>query len=275
MKFASARTADSREVSGLVDGEVLRPFRDLGPLGSATDFTALSSLPTDDPIPLSELELLPVIPAPAKIFCLGLNFKGHVEETGRQLPDHPVIFTKFADALVGPRAPIVKPPETERLDFEAEMAVVIGRPGRRIPPGRAIEHVAGYAVANDVTARDFQRRSSQWLPGKSWPRTTPVGPWLVGVDELGDGSGLAISATVNGDEMQRSSTDLMIFDVATAIATISEFTPLGPGDLILMGTPEGVGDRREPPVYLRPGDLVRVEIEGIGAIENEVVAEQD
>jgi acylpyruvate hydrolase len=273
MKVASARHG-SREFAGLVEGEEIRPLGDAGPLSAATDFAALAALAPGEPLPLAEVELLPVVPAPAKVFCLGLNFKLHVEETGRDLPGYPVLFPKFADSLVGGRDPIVKPPESDRLDFEAELVVVIGRRGRRIAREEALGHVAGYAVGNDVTARDFQGRSPQWVQGKAWERSSPVGPWMATADELGDASGLEISLSLNGEEMQRSNTELMIFDVATAVATISEFTPLGPGDLIFMGTPDGVGFRREPPVYLQPGDVLRVEVEGIGAIENEVIAEE-
>jgi acylpyruvate hydrolase len=272
MKLASCQFEGRRFAAEVGDDTVL-PLAGSAPLGIDTDFAALAAAPREEAIPLDRVELLPVVPAPAKIFCLGLNYKGHVVETGRELPDYPVLFTKFADSLIGAADPIVKPTESDRVDYEAELAVIIGAPGRRIAKERALEHVAGYAIANDVTARDYQRRSSQWLPGKSWPQSTPLGPWLVTTDELGDASGLDIALRVNGEERQHSDTSLMIFDVATAVATISDFTPLGPGDVILMGTPDGVGDKSDPPRYLVPGDIVRVEIEGIGAIENEVVAE--
>jgi acylpyruvate hydrolase len=274
MKLASCQF-EGRHFAAVVEGDSVAPLAGSAPLGADTDFAALAAAPREEAIALDRVELLPVIPAPAKIFCLGLNYKGHVEETGRDLPDYPVLFTKFADSLVGASDPIVKPPESDKVDYEAELAVIIGVGGRRIAKERALEHVAGYAIGNDVTVRDYQRRSSQWLQGKTWPRTTPLGPWLVTTDEFGDGSGRAISLQLNGEERQRSDTSLMIFDVATAVATISEFTPLGPGDVILMGTPDGVGFKADPPRFLTPGDRVRVEIEGIGAIENEVVAEAD
>jgi acylpyruvate hydrolase len=272
MKLASCQI-EGRRFAAEIQGDSVLPIAGSAPLGIDTDFGALADAPREEAIALDSVELLPVIPAPAKIFCLGLNYKGHVEETGRDLPDYPVLFTKFADSLVGAADPIVKPPESDRLDYEAELAVVIGTAGRRIAKERALEHVAGYTIANDVTARDYQRRSSQWLQGKTWPRSTPLGPWLVTPDELGDASGRAISLQLNGEERQRSDTSLMIFDVATAVSTISEFTPLGPGDVILMGTPDGVGFKSDPPSFLAPGDRIRVEIDGIGSIENEVAAE--
>lgn len=271
MKLASC-SADGDRFAALVTGEGLLRI-DSRPLGAKTDFAALPQASAGAEFALAAVELLPVVPEPAKIVCLGLNYRGHVAETERELPAYPVLFTKFADSLIGPFGKIVKPPESDRVDFEAELVVVIGRPVRRAAPSEALAAVAGYAIGNDVSMRDFQNRSPQWLQGKSWPQTTPIGPHLVTTDVLGDARGLDIRLSLNGEEMQSSNTERMIFDVATAVATVSEFTPLGPGDLILMGTPDGIGARRKPPVFLRPGDVVRTEIEGIGAIENEVVAE--
>lgn len=272
MRFASCATGGDR-FAALVEGDSLRRVGP-EPLGVGTDFAALSAASAAaESIAAEEVELLPVIPEPAKIFCLGLNYRGHVTETQRDLPTYPVLFTKFADSLIGPFGKIVKPPESDRVDFEAELVVVIGRPTRRAAPSEALEAVAGYTIGNDISMRDFQSRSQQWLQGKSWPRTTPTGPHLVTGDEVDDARSLDIRLWLNGEEMQSSNTELMIFDVATAVATISEFTSLGPGDLILMGTPDGIGARRDPQVFLRPGDVLRTEIEGIGAIENEVVAE--
>lgn len=272
MRLASCSSEGDR-FAALVAGDSLHRI-DPQPLGADTDFAALAGIgPEGRPIAVSEVELLPVVPDPRKIICLGLNYRGHVAETQRQLPTYPVLFTKFADSLIGPFGKIVKPPESDRVDFEAELVVVIGRPTRRVAPSEALAAVAGYTIGNDVSMRDFQSRSEQWLQGKSWPRTTPIGPHLVGTDALGDARGLDIRLSLNGEEMQSSNTERMIFDVATAVATVSEFTPLGPGDLILMGTPDGIGARRDPQVFLQPGDIVRAEIDGIGAIENEVVAE--
>jgi acylpyruvate hydrolase len=224
-------------------------------------------------VAIEDVRLLTPIPAPGKIICVGLNYAPHIAETNRERPTYPVLFTKFASALIGPSDPIVKPAETDQLDWEAELTIVVGRPGRRVRREDALAHVAGYTVANDITARDYQYRSHQWLQGKTWDQTTPVGPSLVTADELGDAAGLELTLTVNGDVMQSGNTSELIFDVATLIATVSEFTALVPGDLILTGTPGGVGYRRDPQVFLTPGDLVRVEIEGIGRLENRVMAE--
>jgi acylpyruvate hydrolase len=273
MRHASY-TLESQRLTGRVEGSYLRQV-DAEPLGPHTDFDALrEAAGAASPVAVEEVELLPVVPRPEKIFCLGLNYRGHAEETGHELPSYPVLFGKFADSLIGPFAKIVKPPESSAVDFEAELVVVIGRKARRLRVEEALDAVAGYTIANDVSMRDFQRRSHQWLQGKTWPETTPIGPHLVSGDEIDDARCLDIRLTLNGEEMQSSNTERMIFDVATAVSTISEFTPLNPGDLILMGTPEGIGARRDPPVFLEAGDVVGVEIEGVGAIENEVVAEQ-
>jgi acylpyruvate hydrolase len=186
-----------------------------------------------------------------------------------------VLFTKFSEALVGPTDPIVLPPESHQVDFEGELAVIIGRAGRRIAVDRALDHVAGYSVANDVTMRDYQYKTHQWLQGKTWENSTPLGPWLVTSDEVGDPQSLSLSLSINGEQMQSSGTDLMIFDIATLIAHISEFVTLNVGDVLLSGTPGGVGFRRDPQRFLRDGDVVRVEIGGVGEIENHVVSDHD
>jgi acylpyruvate hydrolase len=275
MRFASCRRGNER-FAALVEGDQVRPLAGIHELGADTgvDVLRAPSLRQGPPVPLADVELLPPVPAPGKIICLGLNYRGHVSETGRELPTYPVLFTKFAASLVGPTAPIVKPPESEQVDYEAELAVVIGRRARRVKPHDAMAAVAGFTVANDVTMRDYQYRTHQWLQGKAWPRCTPLGPFLVTPDEVGDGSGLDIRLELNGAEMQSSNTELMIFDVPTTVALVSEFTELQPGDVILTGTPAGVGYRRDPQVFLQPGDRVRVEIEGLGALDNEV-AEED
>jgi acylpyruvate hydrolase len=242
-------------------------------MSAGCDFAAMAGAERGAALPLADLELLPPVLAPGRIICLGLNYLGHVTETKRELPTYPVLFTKFADALVGPHAPIVAPPESRQIDYEAELAVIIGRPARRVAIADALSVVAGFTVANDVTMRDYQYKSHQWLQGKAWPSSTPLGPWLVTGDEIGDGCELDIRLALNGKELQHSNTRHMIFDVPTTIATLSEFVNLAPGDVILMGTPDGVGFRREPKVLLSPGDRVCVEIEGIGVLDNRVVGE--
>lgn len=272
MRYANCQ-ADGAAFVAEVDGDVVRPLVGAAPMTAGTDFAALADADRGDAIAIAVVELLPPVLAPQRIICLGLNYQGHVTETKRELPTYPVLFTKFADALVGPRAPIVVPPESRQVDYEAELAVVIGRPARRVHRQDALGVVAGFTVANDVTMRDYQYKSHQWLQGKAWPSSTPLGPWLVTPDELGDGSGLEIRLERNGRQLQHSNTRRMIFDVPTTIAALSEFVNLAPGDVILMGTPDGVGFRREPKILLEPGDRVRVEIEGIGSLDNVVVAE--
>jgi acylpyruvate hydrolase len=260
-------------VARVEDGH--RVIADGAELGPETPFEELTSNAENAGAAVSEdrLSWRPVVPHPARIICLGLNYRAHVQETGRDLPDYPVFFTKWASSLAAAGAPIPIPPESGKVDYEAELAVVIGHGGRRISPGDALSHVAGLTVANDITMRDYQRRSHQWLQGKAWDGCTPLGPYLVTLDEVRDVGGIAVRLELNGEEMQNSNTERLIFDIPTIIARVSEFTALSPGDVILTGTPGGVGDRRDPPVFLAPGDVVRVEIAGVGVLENRMVAE--
>lgn len=271
MRFANYQRDGGVHV-GRIAGESIEPLG-LPPIAAGFDIDALRAASAGAPIPLREVRLLAPVLRPGKVICLGLNYRGHVTETKRELPTYPVLFTKFADAIVGPTDTVALPPESAQVDYEAELAVVIGRTVRRVPAAEALAAVAGYAVANDVTMRDYQYKSHQWLQGKTWPRSTPVGPALVTGDEIDDATSLEISLTLNGEEMQRSNTNRMIFGVAETISMLSEFTELSPGDLVLMGTPGGVGYRREPQVFLKSGDRVVVEIEGIGSLVNQVIAE--
>ena len=274
MRFASCTHAGRTFAAALVD-EAAVPLAGIPELGAQTPSSVLADPPLDraGAVPLAEVTLRPVVPRPSKIVCVGLNYLNHVGETGREIPEYPVLFTKFAETLVGPHDPIVLPPESSQVDYEGELAVVIGRPGRRIAADAALDHVAGYTIANDVTMRDFQYKTHQWLQGKAWEASTPVGPWLVTPDETGDPSTLDIALTLNGAVMQQANTAQLMFDISVLISRISEFVTLVPGDLILTGTPGGVGFRRDPQVFLAPGDRVRVEIGGIGALDNAVVAE--
>jgi acylpyruvate hydrolase len=271
MRFANV------EVDGLVraariEGEVANLLLAQS-ISAGFDFAALRDSTSEKSVSTAEVRFLPPVIRPGKVICLGLNFKAHAEEAGRELPDYPVLFTKFTESIIGPYEGIVVPPESQMVDYEAELAVVIGKHARRVKAEDALDVITGYTVANDVSMRDYQSKSHQWLQGKAWPRCTPLGPWFVTADELGDASGLEIRLELDGVELQHSTTDLMIFDVPTTIAALTEFVELQPGDVILMGTPSGVGFKREPPEYLTPGRCVRVEIDRIGAIENVVVAE--
>jgi len=219
------------------------------------------------------LSLLPVVPRPPKVLCVGLNYRDHAEETGMKLPEYPVFFSKFTSCLIGAGQPIVVPRVSPQLDYEAELAVVIGRPGRYIPERNAYAHVAGYTILNDVSVRDYQMRTGQWLIGKVFDRSTPVGPELVTADDVPHPDALRLSTTVNGRVLQDSNTRNFIFSIPQVIAAISEVLTLEPGDLIATGTPAGVGFARKPPVFLRDHDTVTVEVEGIGRLENPVVDE--
>lgn len=224
--------------------------------------------------PLSDVHLLPVVPRPGKVICLGLNYREHAAEAELQVPDTPVLFPKFATSLIGARDPIRLPRVSDQVDYEGELAVVIGRPARYVPREQALAYVAGYTILNDVSVRDYQLRTSQWLAGKAFDRTTPVGPYLVTSDEVADPHDLDLTVELNGRVMQQANTGEMLFPIDRTIAYISEIMTLEPGDLIATGTPAGVGFKRNPPVFLREGDTVTVEITGLGKLENRVQKEE-
>lgn len=215
--------------------------------------------------------LLPVIPNPGKILCVGLNYKTHVAETKRADSEYPSIFTRFADSLTAHNAPLPRPKETQRFDFEGELAVIIGKGGRNITQAQAFDHIAGYACFNDGSARDWQRHTHQWIPGKNFPLTGPFGPFMATRKEIPDINSLTLQTRLNGEVMQHASLADLIFTLPVIIEYISGFTPLSPGDVIATGTPGGVGDRREPPVYMKAGDVVEIEITGLGTLRNRVV----
>ena len=274
MRFASCVLGD-RQLAGLVEDDAVRPLRGVAELGRDTPSEVLADPPlTDERVRLAEVQLLPIVPHPGKIVCVGLNYRAHADEGGYDVPDYPALFTKFAETLVAAGDPIVLPPESEAVDFEAELAFVMGRRVRRTSGASALDAVAGYTIGNDVSMRDYQYKTAQWLPGKNWAASTPLGPFLVTPDEVDDPHQLDISLELNGERMQSANTSQLIFDVPTLVATISEFVPLAPGDVVLTGTPSGVGYRRDPKVLLRDGDRVAVEIERLGRLENPVAAER-
>jgi acylpyruvate hydrolase len=277
MRFASIEHDGTPLAVAIEDGRAI-PLRGVSELGLATPCSLLADpdrLDRAAALPLGGgVRYRPVIPRPGKVVCVGLNYRSHVEETRRDLPDYPVLFTKFATTLTGPYDPVVCPPESSAIDYEGELVVVIGERARRVAPDRALEVVAGYAVANDVSMRDYQYKSHQWLQGKAWDASTPLGPELVTADEVPDPGALVLRTLVNGEIVQEAPTNLMIFDVATLVSVVCEFATLEPGDLILTGTPGGVGFRREPQLLLGDGDVVAVEVEGVGRIESRFVAER-
>lgn len=223
-------------------------------------------------IALDEVTLLPPVPRPGKVICVGLNYRKHAEEGGNPVPDYPTLFLRGATSLAAPGGPMAFPAISDKLDWEAELAIVIGKTARNVGAD-ALDHVAGYSCFNDGTVRDYQRKTSQWTIGKNFDGTGGFGPELVTPDELPVGAGgLRITTRVNGTLMQDSNTGDMIFDAATLVRTLSQAMTLEPGDVIAAGTPAGVGYARTPPVFLRPGDVCEVEIEGIGALRNVVRA---
>jgi len=221
---------------------------------------------------LGDLDLAPVVPAPGKVLCVGLNYRAHILEMGRELPEFPTLFAKFPETLTGPYDDIPAPPEDEALDWEAELTVVIGASCRRVSEGEAAHAIAGYTVANDVSMRTWQFRTKEWLQGKMWQASTPVGPALVTSDEWKPGP--MVSTTVNGEQMQGAPTGDLLFGPEALVSYISTMITLNPGDLILTGTPGGVGRARTPERYLVDGDVVETGIEGLGVLKNRVVAEQ-
>ena len=225
-------------------------------------------------IPLASVELLPVITDAPKIICVGLNYADHAKEGGNAVPDYPGLFMRSNQSMIGAGAPMVRPSCSDTLDYEAELMVIIGKGGRHIAEEDALSHVFGYSIFNDGSVREYQRKASQWTPGKNFDGTGPVGPWIVTADELPLGCvGLKIESRLNGKVMQSSNTSNMLCPVAHTISLLSEYTTLQVGDMIAMGTPEGVGYARTPPVFMQPGDTVEVEIEGIGVLRNPIVAE--
>jgi 2-keto-4-pentenoate hydratase/2-oxohepta-3-ene-1,7-dioic acid hydratase in catechol pathway len=250
-------------------GATLKEALERESLGALADHTARA----DARLAFGDVELLPVIPDPQKILCVGINYLSHVKETGREVPDKPMIFARFADSQTAHDAPIVCPSVSERLDFEGELAVVIGRRARHVRAADAFDVIAGYACYNDGSVRDWQRHTSQFTPGKNFPQTGGFGPWLVTRDEVGDPSRLSLTTRLNGEVMQRATTDDLIFPIPQLIEYCSTFCTLLPGDVIITGTTGGVGAFREPPLWMKAGDVVEVEISRIGTLRNVVVDE--
>jgi 2-keto-4-pentenoate hydratase/2-oxohepta-3-ene-1,7-dioic acid hydratase in catechol pathway len=222
---------------------------------------------------LADVKLEPVIPNPDKIICVGLNYRDHVAETGRPLTENPALFARFAGSQIGHLEPLVKPKVSDEFDYEGELAVIIGKAGRYISAWQALDHVAGYACYNEGSVRDWQRHTSQFLAGKTFAGTGAFGPWLVTSDEIPDPSRLTLQTRLNGQVVQHTTTDLLITDVSNLIVYISTILPLLPGDVIVSGTPGGVGLKRKPPLFMKPGDVAEVEISGIGILRNPVVPE--
>ncbi|MDO8877855.1 MAG: fumarylacetoacetate hydrolase family protein [Pseudolabrys sp.] len=226
-------------------------------------------------IPVDDVVFLPVIPNPDKIFCAGLNYRSHVEETGRTESEKPVIFLRLAASQVGHGQPMVCPKVSSQFDYEGELAVVIGKRGRHISRNNALDYIAGYSCYNDGSLRDWQRHTSQWTPGKNFAATGAFGPWLVTADEIPDPTRLSLATRLNGQTVQSATVDLLIFSIPEIIEYVSAWSELIPGDVIATGTPGGVGFKRNPPLLMKAGDTVEVEISGIGTLRNPIEAERD
>lgn len=285
MRLYTIRTESGPRACGSVDGRLVdlnaadpglpSSVRDLLGLGTEALVRARAAVARASRFvePTSARWMAP-LPDPGKIACMGLNYRDHAIETGARIPDEPIWFSKFPTALVGDGAAIVLPPSSREVDYEAELVVVIGRKGRGIPRDQAMSHVAGYTIGNDVSARDLQLRKpgGQWIAGKTFDTFAPNGPAIVTADEIPDPHALGIRLRLNGRLMQDSSTSELIFPVDQIVSYLSTIFTLEPGDLIFTGTPPGVGMARKPPVWLAPGDVVEVEIDGLGTLTNPVRA---
>ncbi|HEU0045402.1 fumarylacetoacetate hydrolase family protein [Sphingomonas sp.] len=276
MRLASFHHAGRERYGVVLDDDRVAPCVGEWPdLAAAIAAGGLDRLQLEESLPLAEVTLRPVVPNPGKVFCVGHNYEEHRLETGRERVGHPSIFTRFADTLVAHGAPIVRPRASEQLDYEGEVAIVIGRGGRAIAEADAMSHVAGFTIANDASVRDWQKHTAQFTPGKNFPGTGALGPWLVTPDEVGSLDAMELTTLVNGRIMQQATLAQLIFPLATVIAYISAFTPLSPGDVIMTGTPGGVGARRDPPLWLAAGDRIEISVSRLGTLTNTVVDEGD
>jgi acylpyruvate hydrolase len=268
-----AAASPDGEFRGLLSGDAQYPgsLQALVCRGRAALDAAVHVLLTGPVVDLDKVTLLPPLPSPSKIACVGLNYVNHSLESGFTPPDYPTIFTRFASSLVAAGAPIIRPRVSTQLDYEGEMVAVIGVGGRHIPEDSALDHVIGYSIFNDASIRDFQKKAPQWTMGKNFDGTGAFGPCMVNADELPPGGkGLHIQTRLNGDVVQDASTGDMVFGIASLISILSEAITLSPGDIIVSGTPAGVGMARNPPLFMKHGDVCEVEIEGIGILRNTV-----
>jgi len=277
MKLASYKTNDGTASCGVVIGQSIydagsslgRSGLDMRSLLAGDALAELSAAGTKGAaIPLDSVTLLPPVPNPDKIICIGLNYMSHIKETGRDKPQWPSIFTRYPSSVVGHGQNLVRPKASDWLDFEGELAVIIGKPGRNISAPDAFEHVAGYTCFNDGSIRDFQRHTTQFWAGKNFDRTGAMGPWLVTSDEMQDLGPQQLTTRLNGEVMQSTSISDLAFSIPELIAYLSTVTELLPGDVIATGTPSGVGLFREPKLFMKPGDRIEIEISGIGVLTN-------
>ncbi|MCX4618323.1 fumarylacetoacetate hydrolase family protein [Streptomyces albogriseolus] len=274
MKLATLRTADGTRAVRLDGGSLVDlGYSDLGELFAQDDWRNQAADASGTAYPVEGADFAPVVPSPSKVVCVGHNYTNHIKEMGRDLPSHPTLFPKFAETLIGAGDDIVKPDETDALDWEVELAVVVGKRVRRADDQQAADAIAGFTVMNDISLRDWQFRTIEWTQGKIWEATTPVGPYVVTPDEVGGvRPALQVTTTVDGEVMQQDDTGTLLFDPVFLVRYISTVITLNPGDIIATGTPAGVGNARDPKVFLLPGQTVVTEITGLGACVNKVVA---
>ena len=276
MKLATARI-DGTTRAVKVDGDTLIDlgFADLGDFLAQPNWAELAAAAQAPTWPAAGVAFATLVGRPSKVVCVGLNYRTHIQEMGRDLPEHPTLFSKFSETLLGATDDIMLPAETEAFDWEVELAVVIGAKVRRANEAQAEGAIAGFTIVNDITCRDWQFRTREWLQGKNWEATTPVGPYLVTPDELAGGvrPTIDLRLTVDGTQMQSDNTGDLLFDPVALVQYVSTIITLNPGDIIATGTPGGVGHARKPEVYLADGQTVVAEIDGIGRLENRVVAE--
>jgi len=276
MRLATVRRPDGTTAAARLDGDelVLLSYPDVIALLAEPGGKEGAARSGGERLALADADLAPVV-RPAKVLCVGLNYRSHIEEMGRAFPDHPTLFIKFADTLTGPYDDLVIPNVSAEVDWEVELGVIVGRPARRVDGTAAAECIAGYTVVNDVSMRDWQWRTQQWDQGKNFEASTPVGPFLVTGDEIGDAADLEVTCKVDGTTMQTGRTRDLLFKPATIVSYASQFTTLRPGDLIATGTPGGVGAGRDPKVFLAPGQVLETAIEGIGACRNLLVEDKE
>jgi 2-keto-4-pentenoate hydratase/2-oxohepta-3-ene-1,7-dioic acid hydratase in catechol pathway len=276
MKYVSFKKPTGQPSFGRVEGNNIMELAAAGgpqTLREAIAAGSLAELTAGAAFALADIVLLPVIPDPAKIICVGLNYASHVKETGRDQKEYPAIFTRWADTLVAHDEPLVCPKISERFDYEGELAVIIGSGGHKILRDDAMGHIAGYSIFNDASVRDWQRHNIQFTPGKNFPATGAFGPAMVTPDSISDLSSQRVQTRLNGELLQDQPISDLIWDIAFLIEYISAFTPLSAGDVIVTGTPGGVGDKRNPPVYMKAGDKVEVSIGEIGTLTNSIINE--
>jgi len=276
MRLATIRRPDGTTAAARLDGDelVVLPYPDVIALLAEPGWRDAAASGAGEHIALAGADLAPTV-RPTKVICVGLNYRSHIEEMGRELPDHPTLFIKFPETLTGPYDDLVIPSVSRAVDWEVELGVIVGAPAYRVDEAEAAACIAGYTVVNDISMRDWQVRTPQWDQGKNFEASTPVGPFLVTGDEIGDAADLEVTTTVDGERMQTGRTCDLLFGPAAVVSYASQFTTLRPGDLIATGTPSGVGAGRNPKVFLAPGQLLETAIEGIGACRNLMVEDKE